>query len=123
MVPVNFQHVRLARQVEGDRGGSPGEQEAGGVRETREERAGGGKRWREAGEKFKKASFCYLLLLTSSQRNEPKNVSLLPLNVFRGLQQNFIHEKSQKTKIRARDKKKNGITSCEIGNLSQSLTS
>ena len=32
-------------------------------------------RWREAGEKFKKASFCYLLLLTSSQRNEPKNVS------------------------------------------------
>ena len=58
--------------VEGDRG-------AGGVRETGEERAGGGistmVRWREAGEKFKKASFCYLLLLTSSQRNEPKNIS------------------------------------------------
>ena len=33
------------------------------------------KKGREAGEKFKKASFCYLLLLTSSQKNEPKNVS------------------------------------------------
>ena len=32
-------------------------------------------RWREAGEKLKKASFSYLLLLTSSQRNEPKNFS------------------------------------------------
>ena len=31
--------------------------------------------WREAGEKFRKASFRYLLLLTSSQRNEPNNVS------------------------------------------------
>ena len=61
--------------------------------------------WREAGEKFKKASFRYLLLLTSSQRNEPKNVSWLPFNVLRGLTQNFIHKKSQKTKIRIRDKK------------------
>ena len=57
-----------------------------------------------------------------SQRNEPDNVSCLPFNVFRGLKQNFIHEKREKTKIRARDKK-NGITSCEIGNLSKSLTS
>ena len=38
-------------------------------------REAGSLRWREAGEKFKRASFCYLLLLTSSQRNEPKNVS------------------------------------------------
>ena len=57
-------------------GESPGEQGAGGVRETGEERAEAGSlRWREAGEKFKKASFRYLLLLTSSQRNEPNNVS------------------------------------------------
>ena len=35
----------------------------------------GSLRGREEGEKFKKASFCYLLLLTSRQRNEPKNVS------------------------------------------------
>ena len=56
-------------------------------------------RWREAGEKFKKASFCYLLLLTSSQRNEPNNVSWLPFNVLRGLKQNFIREKSPKRKV------------------------
>ena len=30
---------------------------------------------REAGEKFKKARFRYLFLFTSSQRNEPNNVS------------------------------------------------
>ena len=45
-----------------------------GRREKKGQEAGS-LRWREAGEKFKKASFCYLLLLTSSQRNEPKNVS------------------------------------------------
>ena len=53
-------------------GGGAGEQGKGGVRETGE---AGSLRWREAGEKFKKASFCYMLLLTSSQRNEPNNVS------------------------------------------------
>ena len=100
-------------------GGGGGKDRGAGSREKKG-RETGSLRWREAGEKFKKASFCYLLMLTSSQRNEPKNVSWLPFNVFRGLQQNFIHEKSQKTKIRARDKK-NGITSCEIGNLSKSL--
>ena len=68
----------------GQGGGSPGEQGEGGVWET------GSLRWREAGEKFKKASFCYLLLLTSSQKNEPDNVSWLPFDVFRGLKQNFI---------------------------------
>ena len=107
-------------------GGSPGEQWAGGVRiREKKGREAGSLRWREAGEKFKKAGFRYLLLLTSSQRNEPNNVPWLPFNVFRGLTQNFIHEKSQNTKIRTRDekKKKNSITSCEIGNLSKSLTS
>ena len=80
---------------------------AGGVRiREKKGREAGSLRWREAGEKFKKASFRYLLLLTSSQRNEPNNVPWLPFNVFRGLTQNFIHEKSQKTKIRTRDKKK-----------------
>ena len=49
--------------------GSPGEQGAGGIQEV------GSLQWREAGEKFKKASFCYLLLLTSSQRNKPNNIS------------------------------------------------
>ena len=68
-------------------GGGAGEQGKGGVRETGE---AGSLRWREAGEKFKKASFCYMLLLTSSQRNEPNNVSWLPFNVFRGLKQKFV---------------------------------
>ena len=38
-------------------------------------REAGSLRWREVGEKFKKASFCFLLLFTSSQRNKPNNVS------------------------------------------------
>ena len=76
-----------------------------------------------SGREIKKGKLLlFVILLTSSQKNYPKNVSWLPFNVFLGLQQNFIHEKSQKTKIRAWDKK-NGITSCEIGNLSKSLTS
>ena len=41
------------------------------------------------------------------ERNEPNNVSWLPFNVLRGLKQNFICEKSQKTKIPTRDKKNN----------------
>ena len=59
----------------GQVGGSPGEQWAGGVRIRKKKgREAGSLRWREAGEKFKKAGFRYLLLLTSSQRNEPNNV-------------------------------------------------
>ena len=55
-------------------------------------------------EKLKKASFRYLLLLTSSQRNELNNISWLPFNFLRGLKQNFIRERSQNTKIRSRRK-------------------
>ena len=66
------------------------------------------KKGRQAREKLKNASFRYLLLLTSKetayiQRNEPNNVFRLLFNVLRGLKQNFIGEKSQKTKIRNRD--------------------
>ena len=91
-----FSHEKTL-QWRGTGGGIPGEQGAGGVRETREVRAGGrismmAGSWRE--------------IQKGSQRNEPNNVSWLPFNVFRGLKQNFIHEKSQNTKIRARDKKK-----------------
>ena len=91
-----------------------------GARENR----GREKKGRKAGEKFKKTSFRYLLLLTSSHRNEPNNVSWLPLNVLQGLKQNFIREKSQETKGPTRaKKKKNSITFCEIGDFSKSLTS
>ena len=38
-----------------------------------------------------------------------KRTQQLPFNVLRGLKQNFICEKSQKTKIRTRDKKKTAL--------------
>ena len=45
-------------------GGSPGKQVSGGHgRQEKKGRKEGSLRWREAGEKFKKASFRYLLLL------------------------------------------------------------
>ena len=56
----------LTKQVsgEGQGSGSRGEQGAGGYgRQEKKGRAAGSLRWREAGEKFKKASFRYLLLL------------------------------------------------------------
>ena len=62
----------------GGRGGAGARENRGREGYGRREKKGrgvGSLRWREAGEKFKKASFCYLLLFTSSQRNEPKNVS------------------------------------------------
>ena len=84
-----------------------------GRREKKGQKAGS-RRWREAGEKFKKISFRYLLLLTSSQRNEPNNFSWLPFNVLRGLKQNFIREKSQKTKGGTRDKKNRALPSVQL---------
>ena len=63
--------------VEGDRGAGAGENRGreGYGRREKKGREVGSLRWRGGGEKFKKASFCYLLLLTSSQRDEPKNIS------------------------------------------------
>ena len=53
-----------ANSGEGQGSGSRGEQGAGGYgRREKKGRAAGSLRWREAGEKFKKASFRYLLLL------------------------------------------------------------
>ena len=57
-------------------GGSPGEQGAGGVREAGEERAGGGiSTMAGSGREIQKVKLFFLLLRTSSQRNEPNNVS------------------------------------------------
>ena len=84
-------------------------------------REGWSLQWRIAGLKFKKESFRYLSLLTSSQRNEP-NVSWLPFNVFRPLKQNLYARKVKKWKF-ILGIKKNSITSCEIGNLSKLFTS
>ena len=93
--------------------GSPGEKGAGGVRETGEERAASA---REI-EKCKLSLFVTAYIQRNClhtknvhtayiQRNEPNNVFRLLFNVLRGLKQNFIGEKSQKTKIRNRDLKK-----------------
>ena len=86
--------------MEGDRG-------AGGVRETGEERAGSGREIQKA-----KLSLIITAYIPSKKRTQQR--FLTSINVFQGLKQNFLHEKSQKTKIRTRDK---------IGNLSKSLTS
>ena len=52
------------RSGEGQGGGSPGKQGVGGYgRREKKGREAGSLRWREAEEKFKKVSFCHLLLL------------------------------------------------------------
>ena len=56
----------------GQGGGSSGEQGAGGVRETGEERAGSG---REIPKGRKRQAFVNCYCSSSSQRNEPNNVS------------------------------------------------
>ena len=70
------QRLPLARGG-GQGGGSPGEQGAGGVRETGEERAGGRiSTMAGSGTEIQKVKlFLFVQLLTSSQRNEPYNVS------------------------------------------------
>ena len=62
--------------VGGDRGAGARENRGreGYGRREKKGREAGSLRWREAGEKFKKFNF-FLLLLTSSLRNEPNNVS------------------------------------------------
>ena len=60
-------------------------------------------------QKGKLSFFCYCL--SSSQRNEPKQ---RPFNVLRGLKQNFICEKSQKPKIRTRDKEKIALLAVKL---------
>ena len=102
-------------------GGSPGKQ--GGTGDGRRK---GGKRDLYNGVKqertSKRQAFIICYCLSSSQRNEPNNVSWLPFNVLRCLKQNFVCKKSQKTKIHTWDKKYS-ITSSEIVNLSKWLTS
>ena len=76
MVPDLIQFHQSSGGGGGTGGGSLGEQGAGGVQEMGEERAGSGiSTMAGSGREIKKASFRYLLLLTSSQRNEPNNVS------------------------------------------------
>ena len=67
----------------------------------------GGKRGRNS----KRQAFVICYWLSSSQRNEPKQ---RPFNVLRGLKQNFICEKSQKPKIRTRDKEKTALLAVKL---------
>ena len=76
----------------GQGGGSPGEQGAGGVRETAEERAGSGREIQKD----------KLSLIVTVQTND------FYLRSPR-LKAKYICEKSQKTKIRIRDKKKTAL--------------
>ena len=82
----------------------------GGVRETGEERAGGGiSTMGGSGREIKKGKLLLFVTAYFQSKKRPQERFLTSTNVFRGLQQNFIHEKSQKTKIRARDKKKTAL--------------
>ena len=93
-----------------------GEGQGAGAKENRGQegtgvvRRKGGKRDLYDGRKqertSKRQAFIIGYCLSSSQRNKPNNVSWLPFNVLRGLKQNFVCKKSQKTKMRTRDKKK-----------------
>ena len=94
----------------GTGGGSQGEQGAGGVPE------------REREIKKGKLSVFVTALAYIQLKKQTQQRSWLTFNVLQDLKQNFIRERSQNTKICCRGKK-NSIASCEIENLSESLTS
>ena len=110
----------------GQEGGSPGEQGAGGVQETGEERAGerdlydGGKRERNS--KRQAFAICYCLLPV--KETNPRTFLDCHLTFSEAYSKILYTRKVKKRKfVLGIKKKKNGITSCEIGNLSKSLTS
>ena len=99
----------------GGRGTGDGRRKAG-----RRDLYDDGKRERNSN---RQAFAIYYCLLPAKETN-PSTFLDFHLTFSEAYSNIFVHDKSQKTKIRARDKKKkNGITSCEIGNLSKSLTS
>ena len=124
---LNYYKINSVECLEKWGGTGAGAKENRGQEGTGVGRRKGGKRDLYDGRKqertSKRQAFIIGYCLSSSQRNKPNNISWLPFNVLQGLKQNFVCKKSQKTKIRTRDIKKNSITSVEIGNLSKLLTS
>ena len=84
----------------GDRGAGARENRGreGYGRREKKGREAGSLRWREAGEKFKKSSFFFCYCLLPVKETNP--------TTFLDFHLTFSEGKSQKTKIRARDKKK-----------------
>ena len=77
-------------------------------------REAGSLRSQEAGEKFKKASFHYLVLLIIQSKKQTQQLFLdFHLTFSEAESKIFVCKKSQEAKIRTRDKKKNNITSSE----------
>ena len=110
--------------VGGDRGAGARENRGreGYGRREKKGREAGSLRWREAEEKFKMASFAICYCLLPVKETNPRAFLDFHLTFSEAYSKILYTRKVKKTKIRARDKK-NGITSCEIGNLSKSLTS
>ena len=98
----------LCKRVGRDRGA--GARENRGQKGTGDGRRKGGKRDLYDGGKrernSKEASFRYLLLLIIQSKKRTQQRSWLPFNVLRGLKQNFVWKKSQKTKFVLGIKKK-----------------
>ena len=92
-MPRQLTATKMSHEKWGGRG-----QGAGRVRETGEERAGSGREIQKG-----KLSLFVTAYIQSKKRTQQR--FLTRINVLRGLKQNFIREKSQKTKIRTRDKK------------------
>ena len=102
-----------ARENRGGRGTGGGRRKGG-----RQDLYDGGKRERNS--KWQAFAICNCLLPV--KETNPRTFLDFHLTFSEAYSKILYTRKVKKTKIRARDKK-NGITSCEIGNLSKSLTS
>ena len=111
----------MARLLVGGTGGrEPGRTGGGRRKGGRRDLYDGGKRERNS--KWQAFAICYCLLPV--KETNPRTFLDFHLTFSEAYSKILYTRKVKKTKIRARDKKKkNGITSCEIGNLSKSLTS
>ena len=107
---LNYYKINSVECLEkwgGTGGGSPGKQGAGGYRSREKKgREAGSLRWQEAGENFKKARFHYWLLLIIQSKKRTQQRFLTSIKRSLRLKAKFCLQKSQKTKIRTRDKKK-----------------
>ena len=97
---VNIRDFKMPRQLTATKTSHEkwGGEGAGRVRETGGERAGSGRA-------IQKGKFSLFVTAYIQSKKRTQQRFLPSINVLRGLKQNFIREKSHKTKIRTRDKK------------------
>ena len=106
-------------------GGSPGQQGAGGVRETGEERTESGiSTMAGSGREIQKGKLSLFVTTYIPSKKRTEQRFLTSIQRSPRLKAKFYTREKSKTKGRTRDKKiKISITFCEIGNFSKSLTS